>query len=75
MTWQPIATAPKGVPILVCAPKTEFSPTLVTAAEIREWGDRLEYEPVGLSGRDWDWDWWDTPTYWMPLPIPPESTP
>tara|TARA_R110002072_G_scaffold100778_9_gene222061 strand:+ start:6218 stop:6427 length:210 start_codon:yes stop_codon:yes gene_type:complete len=58
-SWQPIETAPKGVPVLVAG-------GLAMQKTGGEWFSGME-EPLYRRMLQW------TPTHWMPLPTPPEG--
>jgi hypothetical protein len=67
MEWQPIETAPKGEPVLIWA------------KEWNEWGMFVAklckhdgtWDLQGATGYEWESSF-DTPTHWMPLPVPPK---
>lgn len=68
MEWQPIETAPKDkTPILVTA-KNEVPCVVRWSVIYGEW------EMVHINGWDPDSRLPLEPTYWMPLPAPPEAT-
>lgn len=60
--WQPIATAPEGMFVLVCFDSGDID----IARHIHT---------TWLSIEDLDFGYgWDMPTHWMPLPAPPERS-
>lgn len=65
--WQPIATAPNGVPILVTDGKVI---TVLMRTQINHSGKIFDnLVGAGFSGYEWDWDFeWDDLTHWMPVP-------
>jgi hypothetical protein len=68
--WQPIETAPKGVPLLVFSPEAREPAVMV--AEYNDWKD----EDTGEVVSDWTDTWAEQgldvePTHWRPLPAPP----
>ena len=59
--WQPIETAPRGVPVLVARPGAVMAIAMLEA----DWAGRMAwYESLG-SGRVFGL------THWQPLPDPP----
>lgn len=62
--WQPIATAPYNVPILVT---DGFMVVVVERGKLagEDWP-----EAVGFGGYEWEWDFtWGNLTHWMPCPV------
>ena len=63
MQWQPIDTAPKGIPILATDGKVIV---------VLERSDALKIDwpnAVGFSGYEWEWDFeWKDLTHWAQLP-------
>jgi hypothetical protein len=66
--WQPIATAPLHVPLIVWAKLYGKASAFVAKCE----GDYGRWEVQGVGGYEWETDI-DTPTHWMPIPDPPTS--
>lgn len=74
--WLPIESAPKdGTPILVCDMKSR-----IPAAEVVHWNDGWlsgtpdYWEDIQSRGRGLQvLGMHETPTYWQPLPQPPEA--
>jgi hypothetical protein len=61
-SWQPIGTAPKdGTAILT------FQSNLMTGGKMRVAVWRDDTVPKGWSASE------ESPTHWMPLPIPPDQ--
>lgn len=70
--WQPIASAPKGVPVLIYGRGMTGLPEIGVAwQEQFHWQTTPSWEPVGVSG--YEWDFYIEPTHWQPLPPPPEQ--
>jgi hypothetical protein len=67
MTWQPIATAPEGIPILVTDGE------VIVVVSRGECAGAPWPDSVGFGGPEWDFyfDWEDL-THWMPLPALPQ---
>ena len=63
LEWQPIETAPKGDRILVSG--TEIGACVASAGWDNETPDKIRWEVVNEIIVN--------PTYWMPLPPPPET--
>lgn len=72
MEWQPIETAPEGVPILM----TTGNLTVVAErGSIFPDSSPDHIWAVGFSGYEWEWDFeWEDLTHWMPLPPAPPPT-
>lgn len=75
--WQPIDTVPEGVHVLLWFPKGEHGIGGIESATVFR---NDPHTPHGFSfwthggpnsGSDWDTD--EAPTYWMPLPSPPDE--
>jgi hypothetical protein len=70
--WQPIAMAPKGIPILAFSADARAPGVMI--AELNDWED----VDTGEKVTDWT-DYWAEealdvePTHWMPLPAPPAT--
>ena len=70
MSWQPIETAPKDRNMLLSDGKTVCQ---------GGWSSDLDYG-ADYEGQFDAAGWWsidciETPTHWMPMPLPPEATP
>lgn len=76
MEWQPIETAPRGEPVLVCwAECLDFKGTIEVAC-LNEWIDPKTsiVDEILWDGLGDDHPYWNhgDPTHWHPLPDPPE---
>jgi len=60
--WQPIATAPKEIPVLIC--KSGWMPCIAEQHKEAGWVQYLSGEFYGLGPPY-------KPTHWMSLPAPP----
>ncbi len=70
--WQPIDTAPRGIPILIHADGITVVASLNDFFRARDGKWLLFVEPEGFSGHEWEWHFSEMEiTHWMPLPQPP----
>ena len=74
-TWQPIETAPKDGTRILLTNGTDVS---IGAYEwcsgfYGAWTNEYDPQPTDGPGAIAGW-WTENPSYWMPLPAPPEST-
>lgn len=76
MDWQPIETAPVGVPCLIFIPARSHGerryPHVITTAVTEFQGQYGWLLCEAGSGAE-DRDVWPYPTHWLPLPSPPQA--
>jgi len=74
MNWQPIETAPIGVPILILAGRYIVVGKIPKSYKLINDGWDDYPDEYGFGGYEWEWDFApDDVTHWMPLPAPPEQ--
>lgn len=71
MEWQPIETAPEGVPILVWVPEAHRGFGSAEVVVIYRDHDDIQYWTNGGANAGDDVYFERTPTHWMPIPPEP----